>query len=91
MSSLASMEHVLSPVKTRPEIPRWDQELRKAKNSGKFVKFQLATEAFFADEDCVVIGMVLETDKSGIKIIQQSSKRSFWIAKALIVGTEILS
>jgi hypothetical protein len=78
------------PAQRRPEIPRWDQQLRAAKNDGRRVKFQLAVEAYFADEDCVVIGTVLETDKGGIKIVAEPTDSEHWVGKQFIVGTEVL-
>ena len=74
----------------RQEIPRWDQQLRQAKNEGAKVKFQLAVEAYFADDECVVIGTVVETDKAGIKIVAESTGKEHWISKSQIVGTEVL-
>jgi hypothetical protein len=78
------------PAQRRPEIPRWDQQLRAAKNDGRKVKFQLAIETYFADEDCIVIGTVLETDKGGIKIVVEGTGKEHWIAKTAIVSTEVL-
>jgi hypothetical protein len=73
------------------EIPIWDQELRNAKNEGKLVKFQLAVEGFFTDEDGMIIGEVLKTDKDGVKIKEKIEKREIWIRKSFVLGTEILS
>jgi hypothetical protein len=79
-----------SPTRDRPQIPRWDQQLRAAKNEGRSVKFQLALEAFFTDEDAIVRGMILETDKAGIKIVIDGTDIEVWIGKDFIVGTEVL-
>jgi hypothetical protein len=87
---VTSMETPVAPKLTsrkRMEIPRWDQELRHAKNISALVKVQLAVEAWFADEECTVSGYVLDIDRNGIKI--KSVKGTFWIARAFIIGTEI--
>jgi hypothetical protein len=72
----------------RVDVPRWDQELRHAKNSGKPIRVQLAVETYFADEDCSVSGFVLDIDRNGIKV--ETTKGTFWCARAFIVGTEML-
>jgi hypothetical protein len=71
------------------QLPRYDQALRAAKNAGKRVTFDLAVETDFAP-DCTVEGLVLEVDRFSIQIEMLSGKKP-WIAKAFIVGTEVLA
>lgn len=75
-------------------LPRYDQALRNAKNEGKHVKFQLADVTYFTDEDCTVIGTVIEVDKFDICIATDPSDVintiKPWIKKSHIVATEIL-
>lgn len=72
-------------------LPRYDQALQNAKNSGKFVTFSLAISTTFTDEEGDVTAKVLEVDKYSIKIVKEGHRGGVWIAKAMIVGTEILS
>lgn len=83
----STAEAAVARPRTRPrqEIPRWDQELRAAKNSGALVKVQLAVEASFADDDCTIEGQVEDIDRNGVKI------GTVWINRSFIVGTEVLS
>lgn len=70
------------------QIPRYDQRLQAAKNAGRSVRFTLAIEAPFANDDCEVTGTIIEVDKFNILIAQDESE--IWIAKMFIVGTEVL-
>lgn len=78
---------------SRAEMPRYNQELRRAKNAGLRIKFHLALETGFTDEDCTVEGSVLEVDKFSVKIKTNlhGTEREFWIANTFIVSTEILA
>lgn len=74
----------------RQQLTRYDQELRSAKNSGKLVTFDLATPTSFTDEEASVTGYVLEVDKFSVKIRTEEHDREVWLAKPMIVGTEVL-
>ena len=72
------------------ELPRYDQALRAAKNAGKPVRLSLAIETSFTNPEAEVCGEVLEVDKFSIQILTTDGKKP-WIAKAMIIGTEVLS
>lgn len=72
-------------------LPRYDQELRGAKNDGREVRFTLALETDFCDDDFRCQGLILEVDRFNIKIGLTVERREVWVGKAFIVGTEILS
>jgi hypothetical protein len=71
-------------------LDRYDQFLLAAKNSGKKVSFDLAYPISFTDDEGVVVGLVCQVDKYSIEIQIVSSGRRVWIAKPMIVGTEVL-
>lgn len=90
----ASKKHPRSRDANRPELPRYDQALRNAKNEQKRVKFQLSDVTYFTDEECTVIGLILEVDKFDICINTYPSDTintiGVWIKKSHIVATEVL-
>ena len=69
---------------------RYDQALRAAKNAEKPVRFSMALETSFTDSDAEVTGLILEVDKFSVQILTTDGKKP-WLAKAMIVGTEVLS
>lgn len=76
----------------RQEIGRYDQALRNAKNEAKLVQFVLAVEATHTDEDCSIVGQVLEVDKFDVAVIPVGEQdRTVWIKKSAIVTTEVLT
>lgn len=72
-------------------LPRYDQALNAAKNSGRKITLSLAISTSFTDEEGDVFCQVCEVDKYSVKIKKNGTEREFWIAKAMIVGTEIHS
>lgn len=84
------MTSSMAQRKQPPSLPFWSQELRQAKNEGRKVRFQLAVETYFTDEDCTVIGHVLKAEKNAIKIKGYDYNAEFWINSDFVVGTEIL-
>lgn len=79
---------------SRPrEHSRYDQALFAAKNNGQVVRFTLAQEASFADEDCEVDATVLQVDKFDIEIQPTNegwgSRDSIWLKKSSIMATRI--
>lgn len=77
----------------RPQLTRYDQDLLRAKNANLRVLIQLATEAYFAEEDsCCVTGHILEVDKYDIKVKLEGTflgGREIWVKKSAIMGTEV--
>lgn len=77
----------------RAPYTMYDQALLAAKNAKMQVRFDMATETSFTEEDCSVIGHVLTVDRFQIEIqIVGGLKagRKVWLAKPLIAGTEVL-
>ena len=78
-------------------LPRYDQQLLAAKNSGAEVHFQLALETDYSDGDGHLAAKILEVCRYSIKIETVDyfkngiSGKSLWINKAFIVSTEVLS
>jgi hypothetical protein len=74
------------------EQSRYDQDLGRARNDGTRVRFFLAVDVEFADEDATVVGTIEQVDKYDIqvKIVPDGLARIVWIKKAVIVGTEVL-
>lgn len=76
----------------RREQSRYDQDLGNAKNNRTMVRFYLAVETEFTDEDFTVEGTVEQIDKYDIQIkfVSDGLARTVWIKKSVIVGTEVL-
>jgi hypothetical protein len=84
------------PQKKHPrvssEYSRYEQRLRAAKNAGHPVKFALAAETYFTDEDCVVYGKVIEVTNEEVLIdLDSNGVVQISLNRHLIVATEILS
>lgn len=73
------------------EHSRYDQDLGAAKNSGRTVRFTMAQEASFTDEECEVDAQVLQIDKFDIEVVPQgwSIGNSIWLKKSAIMATRI--
>lgn len=74
--------------KTPFPLTRNDEKLFAAKNSCSKVRFAMAAEAFFTDEDCTVTGYIQQVDKFDIEILVDSE--NIWIKKAMIMGMKVL-
>ena len=80
----------------RKELSRYEQRLRNAKNDGKLVRFALATDTYFTNEDCTVKAYVVEVDKDEVLIetkdISVVSDQTMQVSlnRALIVATVVL-
>lgn len=77
-------------ARKRPDFTRYDQALLAAKNSGTSVQFDLATETSFTDSECTCKGFVCQVDRFSVEVLLDSG-RTVWIAKPMIVGTEVLN
>jgi hypothetical protein len=75
----------------RKEVSRMEQELRAAKNSERTVRFSLAVETSFTDENCEVIGIPIEFDNGDVKICSALTKHDVWLLKAFIVAVQVLA
>jgi hypothetical protein len=93
----ASDGFVKRPVRGKRQVhrehSRYDQALFAAKNANKLVKFCLAVETYFTDEDCTLIGYVDQVDKYDVAVRGHVSYagQTLWLKKAMIVSTEVLS
>lgn len=67
----------------------YDQDLLRAKNKNLKVTFTLAQDADFTNPEGEVTGTVKSVDRYSVKIVLGTSGREIWIAKPMIVGTEV--
>lgn len=75
----------------RRDYTRYDQALLAAKNARKLVVFELAVETSYTDhEDNACRGIVCTVDDFAVELELEGSGRKVWIAKPMIVVTEVL-
>lgn len=75
----------------RRDFTRYDQALSAAKNARQLVVFELAVETNYTNhEDNSCRGIVCTVDDFAIELELESSGKKVWIAKPMIVVTEVL-
>jgi hypothetical protein len=81
------------PPKQRDFYTYFDQQLLAAKNDEQPVRFAIAGETYFTDEDCSYTCIILGVDKYDIKtssISGNGRRRTIWLRKEMVVSTEIM-
>lgn len=72
------------------EHSRYDQALFAAKNGGKLVRFTMAQETSFTDDECDVSGHISQVDKFDIEIVIPDEMGTIWLKKSAIMATKVL-
>ena len=73
----------------RRPLDRFEEDMLAAKNSGKIVHFDLAVSTGHTDTEGTLSGKICQVDKYAIQIELAGKNRRIWIAKAMIVTTEV--
>jgi len=73
------------------EQSRYDQALGTAKNQKATVRFTMAQEAEWLDQDCELDCQILTIDKFDIEVLPQGwgVDSSIWLKKSAIMATRI--
>lgn len=72
---------------SQTSLPQYDRALRSAKDRGKLVQLHLAAATVFSTEG-IVQCKIVTVDKYSV-LVETQAGSFIWIAKAMIVGTEI--